>query len=176
MNYLIITCSKDDEYKQAIQNTLAILPEYITPIIVGKRTIGEFPCKVVYTTNNNNNEMEDIKQVINECYIQDEDMIIKLTGTHFPTQDHLFKHVNNMMHETDAFVKFFNVSTRVFDKSDSVFGFFGLRCTYLKRFVYKGEKSPGIEFATFIHETIKEDKIESIRKLHAYDPDESLHV
>ena len=189
--YLIITCSIENHYgfndvslrtnlyKKAIQNTLAILPEYIKPIIVennGKRPtfLDEFPCQVVYTDNNSHkhphkgfNEMEDIRQVIKECEIQDEDMIIKLTGRYFPTEDHLFKHVKNMMHETDVFIKFFNVATRVFEKFDCVLGFFAMRCKYLKQFVYQGKKGAEIEFATFVHETIREEKIDAIRKLHA---------
>ncbi len=189
--YLIITCSIENNYgnndvslrtnlyKKAITNTLSILPEYITPIIVennGKRPtfLDDFSCNIVYTDNNKNkhphkgfNEMEDILQVIKECNIQDDDMIIKLTGRYFPTGDHLFKHVKNTMHETDAFVKFYNVATRVFEKFDCILGFYAMRCKFLKKFVYHNKKGAEIEFATFVHETISESKIDAIRKLHA---------
>jgi len=203
--YLIITCSIENHYgandvslrtalyKKAIQNTLAIVPEYITPIIVennGKRPtfLDEFSsCKVVYTDNNANKhphkgftEMEDIRHVIQECNIQDKDMIIKLTGRYFPTEDHLFKHVTNMMHETDAFLKFFNVATRQFDKYDCVLGFFALRCKFLKQFVYHNKKSAEVEFATFVHDTLAEEKIDAIRHLYAEccyaNSNEVLHV
>lgn len=164
-------------YKKAIGNTLTLIPQSIIPIIVennGKREtfLDLFPCTVIYTNNNQKkgfhkgvNELNDIKQVINECKIKDDDMIIKLTGRYFPLTNNFFQLVLSNIDRKDALVKFFNVSSRKFEKYDSILGFFALRCKYLKTFTYNGVKSAEQEFSHHLHNTIDDYRIHSVRNL-----------
>ena len=111
----------------------------------------------VYYTNNNSisskhkgvNELEDIKCVIKAFNIQDDDMIIKLTGRYHPIDDTFFNLVMSN-HERDAFVSFFNVCTRVYMDYDCVLGMIALRCRLLKEFTYSCKRSPEVEIATYI--------------------------
>lgn len=171
------TDARVELYKKAIGNTLKLIPQNIIPIIVennGKREtfLDNFPCRVVYTNNNRVkgfhkgvNELNDIKQVIEECKIKDDDMVIKLTGRYFPLTNDFFQLVLSNIDRKDALVKFFNVTTRQFEKYDSILGFFALRCKYLKTFTYNGVKSAEQEFAYHVHKMIDEHKIHSVRNL-----------
>ena len=158
MIYLIITASiqtkfkgtaknRKQEYIDAITETLLHLPAEIQPIIVENN--GESPTfldefqhnntavPVVYTYNNmrsiNNKgmiELLDIKEVINHYDIKDNDMIIKLSGR-YTVKSPLF--FNEVLHgNADAFVKFFNVCTHVFDPNDSVLGLYAVQCHLLR--------------------------------------------
>jgi hypothetical protein len=203
MIYLIITSCintqvKEDEYEQrketyinAIRQVLSILPSEIHPIIVENNGLREtyldtLGCDVQYTTNNNQiyihkgvNELLDMKSMIDKYNIQDDDMIIKLTGRYTVLNDTFFKTVINNP-DNDAFVKFFNVCTSEFVENDSVLGLFALRCKYLKQFNYSsnatfshvfdysgvpGAKSPEIEFAEFVRNIINPDKLYKIHTL-----------
>ena len=188
--YLIITTSlksiydvqdlteRTELYKKAIKNTLSFASSHsIIPIIVenngARETILDiFECKVLYTNNNMKklghkgmNEMEDIRHVINTCNIQDQDMIIKITGRYFPFNDTFYKEVIEHIDTKDAFIKFYNVTTRQYEKYDSILGFFALRCKYLKDFYYQGKEGAEIEFSKFVHSHVEEHRIKAMRKL-----------
>lgn len=188
--YLIITTSlksiydvqdvqdRIELYKKAITTTLKYVTNYaIIPIIVENNGTREtildlFECKVIYTNNNSKklghkgmNEMEDIRHVIQTCNIQDNDMIIKITGRYFPFNDTLFKEIIQNLESKDAFIKFYNVTTREYNKYDCILGFFALRCKYLKNFSYQGKEGAEIEFSKYIHHHIQEQRIKAIRKL-----------
>lgn len=203
MIYLIMTtCINDkcrginyedrkESYINAITQTLSILPSEIRPIIVENSGLREtyldtFGCDVHYTNNNDTiyihhgvNELLDIKSVIDTYNIQDDDMVIKLTGRYTVLNDTFFKTVINNP-DKDAFVKFFNICTLEFLENDSVLGFFALRCKYLKEFNYAsnatfsqrfdysgvpGAKCPEVEFAMFVRKTIQAEKLDSIQYL-----------
>lgn len=188
--YLIITTSlksiydvqdiqeRVELYKKAITNTLKYVANHqIIPIIVENNGTREtflelFECKVIYTNNNTKklahkgmNEMVDIRHVIQTCNIQDNDMIIKITGRYFPFNDTFFKEVIENIECKDAFIKFYNVTTREYDKYDCILGFFALRCKYLKNFSYEGKEGAEIELSKYVHQYIAEHRIKAIRKL-----------
>jgi len=190
MIYLIITSSiinkagvnnyehRMNTYVESIAKTLAYLPDEIKPIIVEnngarKTYLDIFSCDVNYTNNNNIkcthkgvNELLDIKMIIDKYNIQDNDMIIKITGRYTILNDSFFNYIINNP-DKDAFVKFFNVCTLRFAKNDCVLGLFAIRCKYLKEFEYSSnfENSPEVEFATFVKKTINPEKLVEIQCL-----------
>ena len=119
------------------------------------------PCDIQYTNNNQTryfhkgvNELLDIKFIIDKYNIQDEDIIIKLTGRYYLTNDTFFKLVIENPN-CDVFIKFFNVCTLQFMYNDCVLGLYAIKCKYLKRFnYYPINKSAEVQFATFIHNHI----------------------
>ena len=189
MIYLIITCSINNKsgivdfeqrkknYLESITQTLSILPPNIKPIIVENNGLREtylddFPCDVHYTNNNSVNyvhkgvnELCDIKYIIEKYNINDDDVIIKLTGRYHPIDDSFYNLVMNY-NNFEAYVKFFNVCTLQFMNDDCVLGMFAIKCKYLKKFSYNGFKSPEIEFATFIRNNIDSTKIYNITQLN----------
>jgi hypothetical protein len=174
MIYLIITTSinnryetnaianakahqRKERYLYAIKETLKVLPEEITPIIVennGKRETyldnfyngintvrGETPVKVLYTENNKYqfkskgiNELLDIKEVIEKYNIQDDDIIIKLTGRYRVLSSKFFEDVIANQGGYDAFVKFFEVEKLKFEIYDCILGLYAMRAKYIKLF------------------------------------------
>ena len=189
MIYLIITCSINNKsgivdfeqrkknYLESITQTLSILPPNIKPIIVENNGLREtyldnFQCDVHYTNNNSVNyvhkgvnELCDIKYIIEKYNINDDDVIIKLTGRYHPIDDRFYNLVMNY-NNFEAYVKFFNVCTLQFMNDDCVLGMFAIKCKYLKKFSYNGFKSPEIEFATFIRNNIDSTKIYNITQLN----------
>jgi len=190
MIYLIITTSINNKigivdfeqrkknYLESITQTLSILPPDIKPIIVENNGLREtyldnFPCDVHYTTNNSVNyvhkgvnELCDIKYIIEKYNINDDDVIIKLTGRYHPIDDSFYNLVMNYSN-FDAYVKFFNVCTLQFMDYDCVLGLFAIKCKYLKKFSYNDfNKSPEVEFSTFIRNNIDSTKIFPVRKLN----------
>jgi hypothetical protein len=163
MIYLIITTSinnkygvKDSEerrqrYLYAISETLKILPAEITPIIIennGQREtyLDNFyhnsnRVNVCYTDNNKLafkskgiNEILDIKEVIEKYNIQDDDIIIKLTGRYRALSPLFFNEVINNQEKYEAFVKFFGVCSLNFERYDCVLGCYAIRAKYIKLF------------------------------------------
>lgn len=150
----------------------------IKPIIVennGPRVtyLDELNCDVVYTLNNQfnfpnkgYNELLDIKQVIKQYNIQDEDVIIKLTGRYKLLGTNIINCIKSNIDTHDAFIKFFNVCTLQYMKNDCVLGLFGMKCKYLKDFNYSGIKSPECEFADYVREKIDKSRIMEITNLN----------
>ena len=138
MIYLIITSSiankhgirhtehREKTYKEAITQTLRVLPAGIKPIIVennGQRTtfLDDFGVDVLYTDNNDFrfrhkgvNELMDIKAVIRHFGIRDDDMVIKVTGRYKVMSPSFFRTIMDDQDGYDAFLKFFNVCTLKF--------------------------------------------------------------
>jgi len=189
MIYLILTTSirnrfgaiehakRKERYLSAIQGTLSHLPACITPIIVennGKReTYLDYflhdgkPVRVVYTNNNEirfhskaTNEMADIKDVVRECGIQTNDMIIKLTGRYRMVSSDFFTDV--IEHEKiDAFVKFYNVVTMKHEYDDCVLGCFAMRVIFIQLYPHHLtdiQPSAEVAFAQYVRRcvTLKE--------------------
>ena len=164
MIYLIITTcinnrfgfqdakEREDRYLYAISETLKVLPHEIKPIIVennGKRDtyLDNFyhhhrqHVKVFYTENNRKeykskgvNELLDIHEVIHRYGIEDDDIIIKLTGRYRVLSPKFFMDVLKDENNFDAFVKFFSVSTLQFEQYDCVLGCYAMRAKYFKMF------------------------------------------
>jgi hypothetical protein len=192
MIYLIITTSinnrygmldaneRKDRYLYSISETLKVLPETITPIIVEnngerstyldnffKNTNQKVP--VLYTENNKLqfkskgvNEILDIKEVIEKYNISDDDMIIKLTGRYRITSPHFFEEVLNNQNTYDAFIKFFGTCSLQFEKYDCILGCYAIRAKYIKLYnphFIENYKSAEIAFARYVRfcgATIKE--------------------
>ena len=189
MIYLIITSSidskygiRDDEhrkrtYLECIQQALLVSNGTVTPIIVennGTRStyLDSMGCDVVYTNNNvidygnkGVNELQDIKQVISQYNIQDNDIVVKLTGRYF-MMDPMFFNMIFTCPNKDAYVKFFNVCTCEYAYDDCVLGLYAIRCKYLKQFEYECVKSPEVEFATYIRKVIPHDRILAMDNLN----------
>jgi hypothetical protein len=192
MIYIIITTSifnkigvynphhRESRYIECINALTSIIgnDSNIKPIIVennGPRPtyMDNLNCKVVYTLNNRlhfpnkgYNELLDIKQAINQCNIQDEDIIIKLTGRYKLLGTDIINCIKSNVDTHDAFIKFFNVCTLQYMQNDCVLGLFGIKCKYLKEFNYSGIKSPECEFADYVRSTIDKSRIMELTNLN----------
>lgn len=163
MIYLIITTSinnnfglknendRKERYIYSINKTLEVLPKDIIPIIVennGKREtyLDRFyhynsHVKVFYTNNNTYsfkskgiNEFMDIKEVIEKYGIEENDIVIKLTGRYRMISSDFFKYIIDNENNYDAFIKFFGVCSMKNDINDCVMGCFALRAKYINMF------------------------------------------
>jgi len=155
--------NRDKRYIEAISESLKQFP--VRTIIVennGKREtlLDQFisdRVSVLYTNNNIHdfknkgvNEMLDIKEVIRYYDINDEDIIIKLTGR-YRVISPLF--LNEIDENYDAFVKFFGVCSLKYEKYDCVLGCYAMRAKYLKLFNYlsiENYQSAEIAFAKYV--------------------------
>jgi len=181
MIYLIITTCidnkigvKNDDYRKkryidSIEQVLRLINDnnlQIKPIIVENNGVrqtylNELNCEVCYTDNNKFffkekavNELLDIKEVINRYYIQDDDIIIKLTGRYKLLNLDFCNLVKNNSDKFDAFIKFFNVCTLQYMADDCVLGLYAIKCKYLKDFNYYCIRSPECEFAIYVRDRI----------------------
>ena len=195
MMYLIITTSinnklgviteltkinRNNRYNECINQLLELikLDTNIKPIIVennGLRNtyLNNFNCDVIYTDNNlytfihkGYNELLDIKEVINKYNINDDDIIIKITGRYKLLNIDFINIIKN--NNKDAYIKFFNVCTKEFMYNDCVLGLFAIKCKYLKIFNYNNlnNKSPEVEFAEYIRSNIDKNNILEIENLN----------
>jgi len=145
------------EYFIGISNVLEHCREKdIIPIIVenskdGSSFLDVFNCDKLYTNDNvfkdfqdteylehkGQNEIRDIRAVIEKYNIEDDDMIIKHTGRYMLFQDDFFKLVLNNVNEKDAIFKGFNVCSYTEQDDDMVMGLFALKAKYFKEFEFK---------------------------------------
>lgn len=195
MIYLIITTSinnkigiiteltkinRNNRYIECINQLLELikLDTDIKPIIVennGLRNtyLNNFNCDVIYTNNNSYNfnhkgfnELLDIKDVIYKYNIQDDDIIIKITGRYKLLNIDFINIIKN--NKKDAYVKFFNVCTKQFMYNDCILGLYAIKCKYLKNFNYNelNNISPELEFAEYIHSNIDKNNLMEIENLN----------
>lgn len=182
MIYLIITTSinnrygakdqteRQERYLYAINETLKVLPHEIKPIIVennGERAtyLDNFyhhnqRINVFYTENNKQqfkskgaNELLDIKEVIDRYGIEDDDIIIKLTGRYRALSPKFFKEVIENENTYDAFIKFYGTCSLKFEQYDCILGCYALRAKYIKLFNHfsiDNYKSAEIAFARYV--------------------------
>ena len=170
---------RQNRYIESITQLLELVkndPD-IKPIIVennGYREtyLNNFKCDICYTNNNINryihkgeNELLDIKEVINQYKIQDDDIVIKLTGRYKLLNSNFIDLVKTKKTDCDAFVKFFNVCTKKFMFDDCVLGLFAIKCKYLKDFKYSFVKSPECEFASYVRKNIHNEKLIEVPQL-----------
>jgi hypothetical protein len=186
--YLIITCCINNtsgikwgarrraEYFLALANVLNFCPPQIKPIIVensceNKSYLDVFNCDIVYTNDNSrliegnmllhkgSREMIDIKKVIEKYNIQDDDIIVKLTGRYQIFKPDFFATVLENL-EKDCIFRELNVCNSVVDDISIVMGLFSMRCKYLKQFEYRNhEVGCEQDFREFINQYIHADKI-----------------
>ncbi len=186
MIYLILTTSiqnhipsldnslRKQQYLDGISHTLSLLPQEIQPIIVENNGYRETyldhfqhfnkSVPVVYTNNNSYqfknkgvNEILDIKEVIKQYNIKDEDMIIKLTGRYKVTSSLFFEKIIQSQYSIDASIKFFGSCSCKYEMYDCILGMYALRCLYFKLLDHKWinlHLSPEIAFAKYIRNTI----------------------
>jgi hypothetical protein len=157
------TNDRISEYKESIKSLLTLNLDKIKPIIIennGKREtfLDEYGIDVHYTENNREsfrhkgvNELMDIKSAISSYEIQDDDIIIKLTGRYTLLNDSFFKFIIKNENNFDAFIKFYNVYDEKFMDDDCTLGLFAIRCKYLKSFEYDEESEiPERDFAKYV--------------------------
>jgi len=192
MIYIIITTSinnkvgvqnkihRQNRYIKCITKVVELInnDENIKPIIVENNGLRQtfldyLNCDVCYTNNNiinythkGENELLDIKEVINQYNIEDDDIIIKLTGRYKLLNLNFINLVKNNINEYDAFVKFFNVCTLKYMFDDCILGLFAIKCKYLKEFKYSFLKSPECEFADYIRKNINKNKLIEVEALY----------
>ena len=178
---------RKSRYIECIRSTLEHLPNHIVPIIVENSCdtrsstftgsyLDEFSerCSILYTRSNivletqhkGVNELYDIHEAIRTYNIQDDDMIIKLTGRYQPLNGEFFRRVVDQIDQYDAFVKFFNVCTREFMYDDCALGLLAIRCEYWRNFLYLCERSPEVEIATMVRKRIDQSRICELETLH----------
>jgi hypothetical protein len=183
MIYIIITTSinnkdgvqnnihRQNRYIESITNLLQLIKNdsNIKPIIVennGTRQtyLDNLKCDICYTNNNilqynhkGENELLDIKEVINKYNIKDNDIIIKLTGRYKLLNLNFINLIKNT--DCDAYVKFYNVCTLQYMYDDCVLGLYAIKCKYLKEFKYNFLKSSECEFADYIRKYVNKYKI-----------------
>jgi len=156
---------------QLINNDLNIKPIVVENNGLRQTYLDDLKCDICYTDNNNinynhkgQNELLDIKEVINQYNIKDDDMIIKLTGRYKLLNLNFINLVKN--NEYDAFVKFFNVCSKQYLFNDCVLGLFAVKCKYLKDFKYNFLTGPECEFADYIRKNINKNKLLEVDQLH----------
>jgi hypothetical protein len=173
------------EYYLAISNVLNLVRTHknITPIIVENSMpyqsyLDVFNSKILYTNDNSrliegttilhkgSREILDIRKVIEKYGIEEDDMIIKITGRYLLFKDDFFKTVLDNL-DKEAIFRPYNVCTYDTGNIHMVLGLFALKCKYFKMFNYAKCEKVGAEedFRTFINETISEDKILIVNKL-----------
>lgn len=193
--YLIITTSiknkmgiqygdrRKQEYYIGIANVLNLLPPSIKPIIVentqdNKSYLDVFKCDIVYTCNNDYviedgytmhkgyREIIDLQHIIKKYDIQDEDMIIKMTGRYQLFKDDFFNIVLQNL-DKGAIFREFNVMNYSKTPIDIVMGLFAVQSKYLKYFQYKNH---GVgceeEYRTYINQHICLDDILKVDRLY----------
>jgi hypothetical protein len=156
MIYLIITTSlrnhygssvdRDQQYRSAIQETLSHLPKTIQPIIVENNGLrptfldyfihAEKPVPVVYTDHNEMKKSKGVKELLDIQYVirqygMHDDMVIKVTGRYRVASSLFFQEVLDHHASYDAFIKFYGVSSMIFDRNESVLGLYAMRAYLL---------------------------------------------
>jgi len=191
MIYLIITATINNKvgvvdyehrkkrYLDSINEAIKYAKMYnIKPIVVENSCknsyIDNLECDVIYTDskeiikhNKGINELNDIKYIISKYNMNDDDIVIKLTGRYKLLSDDFFKLVS-INKNYDSFLKFFNVCTLQNHPNldDCVLGLYAIKAKYIKSFDFKGDTSPEIEFALFNKEVIIPDKLYNVQHLN----------
>jgi hypothetical protein len=163
---------RKERYLHAISETLKLLPPKIIPIIVennGQRDTyldnfynnnnAKELIKVCYTENNKLqfkskgiNEFLDIKEVINRYEINDNDIIIKLTGRYRALSPQFLKYILENENNYDAFIKFYGTCSLKFEQYDCILGCYAMRANFIKLFNHlsiDNYKSAEIAFARY---------------------------
>lgn len=183
MIYLIITTSisntqgvdyykvRKERYLYAIAETLKHVPPEVQPIIVENNGydsptfLDNFQhagkkIPVLYTHNNSVianskgvNEMMDIQTVIRTFDIQDDDIVVKLTGRYRFLSPHFIRQIAEEEKQHDIWVKFFGACSLRFESYDCILGSYAIRAKFIKLFhplSIDNYKSAEIAFARYV--------------------------
>ena len=144
---------RDKEYKTAIEKLINCTRELAdTRIIIvegngpRKTFLDDFGVEVVYTYTNRYNisnyglkEYLDIQQVLHQCNIHDDELVIKMTGRYLLEENSPFLKTLMKMSDDDSRVKFdclirYGSSVDLVEiHSDCITGLIGMRCRYIKQ-------------------------------------------
>ncbi len=127
----------------------------------------KFGVSIVYTNYNKHNyyhkgyaEMFDIKAVIKTYHMDDNDIIIKMTGRYHLVNNYFIEAIVKNEDKFDAFFKFYNVCLKRYMHNDCVLGAFALRVKFLKDFEYKDiYLSPEAEMAKYLKEKSEKNEL-----------------
>lgn len=206
MIYTIITCSiinneRIAQYKLCINNYIMALKlnKINSKIIViensGKKNtpldLSDSDVEIFYTKVNSleyekgTKEICDIIESINYFNINDDDLIIKLTGRYFINMYSEFltiikNEICNNRKNYDCILRYGSFNSKIYEKNDCVTGLIGIRCRYLKQLkelrikkelnMKKTDVINPIEhdWAEIINKNINVDKICELKKLNLY--------
>lgn len=181
---------RKDRYINSITKLLEFIKDTdINPIIVennGKRKtyLDGLNCDVVYTENNSIDtpykgikQYLDIKDVIKQYNIDDDDTIMVITGRYRLMSKSFIDLVVKNHKSYDCFLKFFNVCTLEYMTNDCAPGVYAIKSKYLKKFIFKGLRSFEVELATYVRENISKEKLYEVKNLDLeYCPADDLRL
>jgi hypothetical protein len=165
-------------YMNSIMKNLEILKNYKDIKVVIVENNGDsntylnvfqekFGATILYTNYNSHNfyhkgyaEMFDIKAVVKTFHMDDNDIVIKMTGRYHLVNNYFIESVIKYKDDFDAFFKFYNVCLKCYMKNDCILGAFALKAKYLKEFEYKDiYLSPEAEMAKYLIEKTKKNEL-----------------
>ena len=171
-----------ERYEYAICETLRHVPSGVYPIIVentyhgkeaspleGKFTHDHSAVDIIYTDNGHLsmrnkgvNEWLDIRHVIDQYEMKDDDIIIKLTGRYRFLSSWLFEEIEQTKTKKDVWFRFMNVCTGQNDKQDCVLGCYAARVSTLSYLSWSWINlfdSPEKAIAKYIRSFVETDRI-----------------
>jgi len=177
MIYIIVTCCinnkvgikgvihREKRYITSINKLLELTINLPVKVILvenngnRKTYLDKLNCSICYTDNNKincfhkgENELLDIKEVINKYNIDENHTIIKLTGRYKLLNSNFINLI--IKNDYDAYVKFFNVRVKEFTPNACILGLFAIKCKYLKEFKYTFLKDYDFEFADYVRKNV----------------------
>jgi hypothetical protein len=196
MIYLILTASLHNQvpsmvtedrltrYRYAITESLHHIPPGIQPIIVENTGHGALlegfschgePIPVVGTENGSLdmrnkgvNEWLDIQAVIERVGVQDNDIVVKLTGRYRLLTPRFLEEIERTKEERDAWFRFMNVCTGEETPCDCVLGCYGARVSLLRFLSWSWLNlfdSPEQAMARFIRSSVASSRLTSMDRL-----------
>ena len=196
MIYLILTASLQTQilstasedrlarYQFAIQETLSCVPAWIQVILVentgtgtgtGTGPFDNLSIPVIYTENGKLpmrnkgvNEWLDVKEVINQLDMKDNDIVIKLTGRYRLLSPQFFEYIKRTAGEKDAWFRFMNVCTGEADPADCVLGCYAARVSALRYLSWSWMNlfdSPEKAMAKHIRSSVSTERIAEMDRL-----------
>ena len=171
--------SRMQTYVHHISMSMSHLSPEIHPVIVENSAEtgptyldGISRATVVYTRHNLDptktqhkgmTELADIHAVMSQFNVQDDDIVIKLTGRYCVQSPDFFEFVLHNQQKYDAFVKFYNVCTRQFMYDDCVLGMYAIKAKHLREFQYSTDpentQSMEVQFASYVRRTVSPERV-----------------
>ena len=170
--------SRKSLYMNSIMKNLEILKNYKDIKVVIVENNGDsntylnvfqekFGATILYTNYNSHRfyhkgyaEMFDIKAVIKTFHMDDNDIVIKMTGRYHLVNNFFIESIIKYKDNFDAFFKFYNVCLKRYMHNDCILGAFALKAKYLKEFEYKDiYLSPEAEMAKYLVEKAKNNEL-----------------
>ena len=131
----------------------------------------------IYTDSNKNDwlngkkEFSDIQRVIELYHIPDDHIVIKQTGRYTIERPTFIERVLEYEEIADVYMKFYDICSASFRHRDCILGLYAVRSYilkgYFKHLIIKDDACES-SFASYIRDTVAEDKIMEIRFLDMY--------